>query len=191
TGGGDEAVLVWDVATLLDAARPRPLRLTDDELLRLWDQLADNDTERAHDAMRPLVAGAPGSVRFLRQRLRPVSAEELARLLRDLDANDFATREQASRELERLGKLVEPALRRAMAAPASAEVRHRVGRLLEALDQPTPTGERLQALRGVAVLEQVGTPDACAVLRALAGGAPDHELTREARAALRRLGKLP
>jgi WD40 repeat protein len=191
TAGADTTALVWDVDGLLDAARPRPVCLTADELTQLWDQLGDADGERAYDAVRQLVNGAPGCVAFFRGRLRPVSTEQLARLLRDLDDADFRVREKASRELERLGRLIEPALHKTLDGSASAEVRRRVERLLEVLDQPAPTGQRLQALLGVEVLEQVGSPEARDVLRALAGGATDHELTQEARAALRRLAKRP
>jgi hypothetical protein len=47
--------------------------------------------------------------------------------------------------------------------------------------------ERLRGLRAVEVLEQVGTDGAKALLEGLAKGAPDAELTQEARAALGRL----
>ena len=49
----------------------------------------------------------------------------------------------------------------------------------------------LRALRAVAVLEDVGSREAKAILETLAGGVPDARLTREAKAALRRMGHSP
>jgi hypothetical protein len=60
---------------------------------------------------------------------------------------------------------------------------------LERLAEAPPSAERTQALRAVEVLERVGSREAREVLRALAGGAPDAELTQQATAALARLTK--
>jgi hypothetical protein len=62
-----------------------------------------------------------------------------------------------------------------------------VRRLLAALDGKAARQEALRLSRGVEVLEHIGSAEARRVLQALAGGAPDAPLTREATAALRRL----
>jgi hypothetical protein len=191
TGGADTTALVWDVAALMRAARPSPVELSGQELEKLWRDLADDDPDRAYQAVRPLVAGAGQSVPFLKEHVPPITAAHLGELLRGLDDDQFEGRERASRELERLGKLVEPALRKALEGRPGAEPRRRLERLLEMMEQPGQSGDRLRALRALEVLEQAGTPEARAVLRGLAGGAPDAELTREARAALERLGERP
>jgi hypothetical protein len=49
--------------------------------------------------------------------------------------------------------------------------------------------EVARGLRGVEVLEAVGSAEAKEVLRELAGGLSDADLTVEAKAALERLGK--
>ena len=54
----------------------------------------------------------------------------VAPLIADLDHDDFAVREKATRELERLGDVAGPALRKALEGEVSAEVRRRVERLL-------------------------------------------------------------
>jgi hypothetical protein len=87
--------------------------------------------------------------------------------------------------------VIEPELRKALAGPASLEVRSRVRRLLrkaevERADLPA---NRLRALRAVEVLEHVGSPDAKRVLARLAAGAPAARLTTEASAALQRLAR--
>ena len=60
-------------------------------------------------------------------------------------------------------------------------------RLLEKLQGPTLDPARLRAVRAVEVLEQIASPEAVALLRRLAEGAPHAGLTREAKAALARL----
>jgi hypothetical protein len=81
--------------------------------------------------------------------------------------------------------VAEPALRRALAGRPSLEVRQRLEKLLDQLAHPSP--DVLRALRAIEVLESVGTAEAKAVLGKLAAGQPGAGLTREAKAALRRL----
>jgi hypothetical protein len=52
---------------------------------------------------------------------------------------------------------------------------------------PATRPELLQSLRAVAVLEDIGTPQARRLLEELANGAPEARLTREAKSSLRRL----
>jgi hypothetical protein len=66
--------------------------------------------------------------------------------------------------------------------------------LLERVHGPVTQPELLQALRAVAVLEDISTPQARRLLEQLASGAPEARLTREAQASLRRLalrGSIP
>jgi HEAT repeat protein len=119
-----------------------------------------------------------------------VSPARLAGLVADLDDHRFAVREQAARELLELGERAEQPLRRALAWPASVEVRRRVAGLLENVHGPLVSCERLRRLRALEVLEQAGTADARRLLEVLAGGAPAARLTREAKGALRRLDRL-
>ena len=73
---------------------------------------------------------------------------------------------------------------------ASAEVRRRVEGLLESQE---PGGRQapqaLRQVRAVEVLESAGTPEARQLLEALARGVAGARLTREARAALDRVGR--
>jgi hypothetical protein len=96
-------------------------------------------------------------------------------------------REQAIRELERLGELAEPALRKALEGQPSLEVRRRVEGLLQKLDGPVTLPQHLRSLRAIEVLEHIGTPAAQQVLAQLAKGATAAHLTREAQAAVARL----
>jgi hypothetical protein len=82
------------------------------------------------------------------------------------------------------------ALRRALAAGPSLEFRRRAEALLERAEA-APVPGSLRAVRATAVLEYAGTAEARRLLRELAAGAPDARLTREAKAALGRLGRRP
>src|SRR5262249_33491456 len=137
------------------------------------------------------LAASPGEgVPALRDRLRPAKEEELdeaavARLVKQLDDDDFETREKASAELEKRGPKIAPVLRALLDKSKSAEVRRRLETLLDQWAKTPLTGEELRAMRAVEVLDALGTPEARQVLKALADGA-DSVLTREAKAVLAR-----
>jgi RNA polymerase sigma factor (sigma-70 family) len=187
TGHMDSAILVWDVAAAYER-RPRPDPAAARELESWWQDLA-GDAPQAHRAIWSL-AGVPAqAVPFLRDRLRPavaVPADEVQRLVQELDAPHFPRREEASRRLAEFGEEAEPTLRQALAGKPSAEARQRLERIL-AGPRPVPSPELLRSLRGLQVLEAIGDEPARRVLGRLAEGPPASRLTREARAAVDRL----
>ncbi len=105
----------------------------------------------------------------------------------NLDSEDFNTRDQSFRTLEKIGALAEIALRKAREGKVSLEMRRRIDDLLDKVERGNLTGEELQATRAVEVLERIATPPARELLVALADGAPTAVLTRKAQKALRRL----
>src|SRR5262249_19930441 len=117
----------------------------------------------------------------------PADPKRLAQLLIDLDSKRFELRRQAQSELEGLGEVAEPALRKALGGNPSLDVRQRVERLLDNLSGQVPQAGQLGELRAVELLELMGSSEAQQLLRALAMGAPEARLTREARSAIRRL----
>jgi hypothetical protein len=186
SGGDDTTALVWAVSGSADAA---PVRLRPEQLARLWDDLASKDAVRAYSAQWKMVAAAGQTVPFLRERLAPVKPAEAAlvgRSLGDLDSPRFAVRERARARLEGLGESAAPALRAALSGRLSAEVRRQVEGLLGRLEY---LPERLRLSRAVGVLEQTGTAEARQLLERLADGIGEALLTREAKAALHRLGR--
>jgi RNA polymerase sigma factor (sigma-70 family) len=189
TGHLDTTVLLWDLPA---PARPA-IPLSDADLEACWADLAGFDGGRALAALARL-ADVPGqAVPLLRDRLRPVqppAADELRRLLADLDDADFARREAASKQLTELGELAEAALRGALRGEPSPEVRRRVEALLAGL-RLVQTPEARRHLRAVRVLEGVSSAEARRLLERLAEGAPEARLTREAKASLERWARRP
>jgi len=188
SGGTDTTALVWDAARYTCRKKPTA-RLTVADVRSAWDDLG-GDAARAFRAVAVLAAAPEQAVPFLVPRVKPVATpdpQRVARLLAQLDSARFADREQATRELERLGRLVEPALRRTLAGRPSADVRRRLEGLVTKLDAAMPTPAAVRAVRVVEVLEHAGTAAARRLLAELAGGVPDARQTREARAALGRL----
>jgi hypothetical protein len=129
---------------------------------------------------------------LLRENLQAASApakEEIAKLVADLDDTRPKPREHASKVLGDLAEVAEPAMRARLAAKPSLEQRRRIELLLTRLGEPIADGAKLRALRAVELLELTATPEAVAVLQVLASGAEGAYVTREARAALRRMNR--
>src|SRR5207244_4307264 len=103
-----------------------------------------------------------GTEALLKGRLRPAAPPDdkrIARLIADLDGDDFDTRERAAREVAAIGEAAEPALRKALAGDPSAELRRRAEEVLRQID-PSQAGEVVRGVRAVEVLESLGTPEA-------------------------------
>src|SRR5262249_13284835 len=147
---------------------------------------------KAYQAVRTLVA-AGQSVPFLQERLQQggqLDEKKLAKLIAELDHDQFAVREKATQELEQLGGLAEDALRKALAGRISVEVRRRIEGILEKTAGPaTQTPDWLRVVRSLEVLENAGTAEAKQALTKLAEGSAGPQLAREAKAALKRLEK--
>jgi WD40 repeat protein len=184
----DGTVVVWRGPE--PEAQGPPVELTPQELETAWQALAGQDAKAAYRASRRLL-GAPGaSVAFLRTRLRPVTPLEpgkAERLVADLDDARFATRERAASELEKLGRLAEPALRQALAGKQNEEMRRRAFALLARLAPEEMSADELRQWRALEVVEYADAPEARRLLEALARGAPGPLLTTWASAALERI----
>jgi WD40 repeat protein len=173
TRGADASVLLWDVPQT--------------RLLHLWAELAGGE-----EAVRALGADPAKAVPFLKERLvRAAAAESKAvRLVAALGAEQFAAREKASHELERLGPEAEFALRVALEEDPSPEVRQRAARLLALLQKPpkdNPPFDPRRVRLALVILEQAGTPEARRALEDLARGPAEAMVTRRAGLALGRV----
>jgi hypothetical protein len=190
-GGKDTTIVIWDVVARARRAGAKVPTLTPEELQALWSDLSSDDAVRAGGAIEKLTASPKQVAAFLKARLHPVEAADprtVARHLADLDSDDFTVRDQATKELEKLGVRAEAALRRALDSKPSLEKMRRLKSLLEKLADPLVSPDNLRLCRTLEVLEALDRVDARPILEALAKGA-DAWLTREAKASLERLAK--
>jgi len=110
----------------------------------------------------------------------------------DLSASElFKQREQATRELKEFAEDAEFLLRGVLAREASAEVRRRIELILQGMQGEPPSAETLQVMRAVETLERAATAESKRALQRVSDGPAEARVTREAKAALERLGRRP
>jgi WD40 repeat protein len=180
----DSTALVWDVSDVKPGAVKPPAA---GDLDPLWADLAGDDAGKAYAAVARLAAAPDLALPLLKDRL-PAAARapkvDVARLIADLDHDDYDVRERATRELKRAGPLVRPAVAEALARSKSREVRRRAADVLDGLKAAGVAPQEVWSARGVEVLERIGTPAAKALLADWSRGPADSPLTAEARSCL-------
>lgn len=188
SGCSDTTILLWDLAgkpEKVEALKPADLE-------DAWKTLEGTDARKAEQALRKLAARPTEVLPFLKDQLKPVpgvkpDAEKIAKLIADLDSPRYVVREGAMRDLERLGGFAREPVQEALKKPGlTPEVRERLEKLTDRVNKPDTGTEWVRPLRGVELLERIGTPDAVAQLKDLAGGG-DAPPTRFAREAMGRL----
>lgn len=188
SGSADTTALVWDGGRFIKSDPPRG-ELTAEQVNGLWQDLAA-DPVKAYQAILGWRAAPRQAIAQFKEQLRPavgIEAKHIEQLIADLETAKYESRQKATDELEKLGELAEPALRKAMTKGPSLEMRRRLDMLIEKIvSDKVPPAETLRALRAVQILEQIGNAEARVVLQRLADGAPGHRLTRQAQAALKR-----
>jgi hypothetical protein len=192
SGSDDTTILIWDVSSLSRAPKPPVAALAAGDVAGLWPDLGGDDGVKAFQSMQKLAAAPKEVVPFVQERIKPAAAVDTQKIdqwIQDLDSEKFAVRDQATRELEKLGEQAVPALEKVLAGQPSLETRKRAEQLLEKLSGKVLTTEQVRVVRAVEVLEQAGTREARQLLETLAKGAPGALPTREARAALQRLAR--
>jgi RNA polymerase sigma factor (sigma-70 family) len=147
SGGEDGACYLWDL-------RPTDNR-PDNDIARLWDDLAGEDSSAAFQAMWALSAIPDRTVTMLAEKLRPVTT------VIDLDRVAAGTPDE---EIQRL---------------------RRMKRLLIAKDPKVESA--IAVRRAIALLAQIGTPEAIGLLNNLAEQDLQRDVGRFASAALARL----
>jgi hypothetical protein len=185
-------LLVWDAQAFYPRKAPPAIQQGEAERAHAWETLARGEGSAVHAAIWQLTRDPEGSVAFLKSRLRqadrPTDAE-VQRLLRQLSSDHYATRIQATHELEKRGDTIEVPLRQARAGETRAECRRRLEGLLERIDNDRHP-DWLQRQRAIEVLEKIDHAGAREILESLSRGPTEARLTREARAALARRDRL-
>jgi hypothetical protein len=185
----DTTGLVWDTPETIPA--PRLTERSKRELKSLWRDLGDEDEAVAYKALLALAGSTPAAVEHVREWLRPVptspNAKRIAGLIADLESSEFQKRKKAYDELDDLDEAAESAIRLALRAGPTLEVRRQLEKLLLRLDKITPP--RLRQLRAIVALERTASPEARKLLRELAGGDEGAWLTEEAKTTLERLAR--
>jgi WD40 repeat protein len=188
----DTTAILWDLADLLHTETLPTRHLSEKQIEQLWTRLA-GDAPAAYDALQTLRSAPHKVVPYLRGRMQPVKID-VARLIADLDSDEFSVREKASQQLARYatryGRLLEKPLRETLEKKPSPEVRRRIQDLLM---QMRDTSDVVRAspreVRCIELLESIGSAEARRVLQTLAGGIAEAELTQEAKASLARLAR--
>ncbi len=188
-GLSDTTAVLWEVPNTVPPSRKK--ELSADTRKQLWADLAGTDAAKAYAAIWTLAAHPEQTLSLLNQHLRaapPIDPKRIEALIAQLDHEDFARREEAARELKKLGEAAEKALRAVEDRPPSLELRRRVQALLASPPPWTPQdAESLRRCRVIRVLEQIGSPAAAMLLEKLAQGAATAPETRLAAEARRRL----
>ncbi|HZV07761.1 MAG TPA: WD40 repeat domain-containing protein [Gemmataceae bacterium] len=166
----DSTILEWDVSGRLRKKTETP---NADRLSVLWRTLADTP-EIAYPVVWEMLDHPAVSVPFLIGKLspaKPIDVRRVRQLLGRLDAELFAEREEASRQILALGERTLHVLRRVLQDKPSLETRKRIEEIIQSLNRG-PTSEQLRLLRALTVLEWSGSPSAGEHLKRLANGDP-------------------
>jgi WD40 repeat protein len=197
SGATDGKALLRDVSgiyrNLYQGGDALPAR----KLERFWVGLASRNPRQAYPAVWGLGMAPKQAMPLFLEKLTPIALlmnkDHVAKLITELDDDKFPVREKAAQDLEKMGSLIDPILRKALTGVLpSLEVRRRIERILEKIKAEQgggPSPDVLRASRALVVLERFGTPEAKQLLEKFAGGMPEAQLTQDAKAALERLGK--
>jgi hypothetical protein len=125
----------------------------------LWADLAGTDEAQATRAALVLASHSRETVAWMKEHLRPVktNSEYVAKLLARLDGDTLEEREQATADLEYLGKYIRKDLEKLVAGKGATEAKKRARELLEriAADDPPPKeadgGKGIGGGRGVSI----------------------------------------
>jgi WD40 repeat protein len=187
----DRTCRIWDVS---DYHREKNIgqHYSHGDLQRYWDAIASRNPSLAYDAIWKLSHSSRHTIPLFRTKLKPITremsnAEDIARLLRDLDHDTFRVRESASAELEKQAEAAEGMLREVRNKTSSFEVRSRLDRLLTPLDLLHQSPSHVRMRRAIRLLELFNTPASIELLESLGKVESRDWLSELAKDAIRRL----
>jgi hypothetical protein len=186
SGGADEVVYLWK-------APPVPAGWPAITVAEAWESLDSLDPILSYRAWGSLLENRQRAIETIKAGFGGIAAEQekIRRWIRELDHDEFRTREAARRSLLKAGLRAAAALTDPGRKKLGTEGEERVRLILDALEQQglrIPEsglyGEPLRCVRGVRVLETLGGKEARVVIAEAAKGPADARLTKEAKAAL-------
>jgi WD40 repeat protein len=178
----DASVVVWDAAPWRKRIGERIAAEVPADLAPLWGDLG-KDAATGLRAARLLAAAGDRAVALLGGKIESKKAPDPApvkRLIADLDAPVFATREKSEKALREMGGTAEEHLRAELRADPPLEVRRRVEGLLRAIHTRQLTAAEVREVRAAQALGWANTTAARDLLAKWAQGDPAATLTRAA-----------
>ncbi len=192
TAGSNGICMVWDLSDIDWPSLPRPAGTDRASMEALWRDLGSASAATAQDAcLRLAGAGAP-AVGFIMEQVRSDPAERrLAEAIRQLNDDEWKTRNQATQTLREAGPAARAMLLALLAQPnASLEQRVRAEIILEAIQAapPLPVSlDTVRLLRATTALERIGGAAAAKGLDQLADQPHQPPVNTVARLARHRL----
>jgi hypothetical protein len=179
TAATDGTILLWRMATANANATHH------ESLEALCSRLA-SDAKESFPAVVALAHSGQRAIDLLSTRMSPPDASAIDRLFADLDDDMLDRRQFAETRLGAL-RLNPSALEQLMVRTDSAEKRVRLARLLDRARREDSAPGNILELRGVYILERIGTPKARGIVDRLSQGSSFLRLTSESRSASARM----
>jgi WD40 repeat protein len=183
-------LLIWDLRPPFRSNGKTRATVEAEQIAGWWEDLAKPDPAVAYAAIWKLTDASDDGVALLRKHLKPAvdaDFDKVRKLIKELDDDSFEVREKASRELEKMGSGIQPAVQHFLEGRPPPEVRRRLEALVQSSAAVSRSPELLRRLRAIGVLERIATKDARQLLTTLAGGVPHAPETQAAKTALERM----
>ncbi len=188
TGKSDASAIVWDLKGVLSlmGAGDSP------SFEQIWNGMGASSIETSISSTMKLVRQnnqmLPQLVSRIREEVSPEISADIDQLIRLLDDPKFSVREQATDKLAMIRGKAGAELRRVFAQTVSVEVRYRIRKILSGpADRPRINfTDRRRWHRIVLALELINTAKSTSILRDIAIGHPDLEVSQDAETAIER-----
>jgi hypothetical protein len=181
-------LFIWDVSAYREKALRSKPKLPAEQMDALWARFAKRDGLQAYRALRQLAAVPERSLAFLKQKLKPAPdrSQMIAGLLSQLTGAKAGAKLQD--RLVEIGDEALPALEKALKGTSSEDTKKSIAAIIARIKENNePDAKTRQALWAIELLEFMASAEALQFLGELAQGASEAWITREARAAIKRV----
>lgn len=175
------------------SAPAQPVHFDGKRLGELWVDLAADDAAVAFRAIQALRSSPVLATALIVDRLNAneTALVEIAKLLKQLNSDRFAEREDAVKALSKYGEPLRPLLWQVHARPDSTNQQELIVRVGALLSANKPSGALLRRLRAVEVLGGIASADARIALEKIAKNNLPDPAAEAAGRELRRLKSIP